>query len=62
MTLSNVNIDDILECDIRGDRFFGKVTEKEKGQVMVEPIGVRQKFPRLVKANQVITRFKRMKG
>lgn len=62
MSLTGVTVEDIVECEIRGDHFYGIVIEKMKGEVMVRPIGVRERYPRLVRAAQVKTRYRRCKS
>jgi hypothetical protein len=62
MSLTGIVEGDIVECDIRGDVFYGHVTERVKGQITVTPIGVRAKYPRIVKASQVKARYRRCKS
>jgi hypothetical protein len=65
MTLKGIVAGDILECDIRGDVFYGKVSDlypdhTQKGQVLVYPIGNGRPKARFVTSRQIRTRFKRM--
>lgn len=64
MSLTGVVVGDIVECDVRGDVFYGLVEDRPSGkrEVTVMPLGVRAKFPRIVKATQVRTRFRRCKS
>lgn len=67
MTLKGIRAGDILECDIRGDRFFGIVSNlsgehTKKGELLLHPISNGRGPVRIVTARQVKTRFKRMAG
>lgn len=61
MTLAGIRPGDVVECDVRGDRFFGIVrdTTTAKQERSVRPIGVREAFPRLVTARQIVGHYRK---
>lgn len=63
MTISNVQPEDIVLCDVRGQEFYGVVVEKDKQELVVRPIIQRIKGEtRIVTSRQVKARYKRMKS
>jgi hypothetical protein len=64
VTLANVQPDDIVLCDIRGQQFYAIAKSKIEGkrELEVEPIDKRNGPVRIVKSNQVKTRYRRCKS
>lgn len=58
MTLERVHTGDVVTCNVRGRLFIAKVTAKEPGALVVEPV-TRGITYRRVTARQVL---KRMRG
>lgn len=64
MNISPVREHDVVECDIRGDRFFAKAGPfASKGQLIVHPInGGGRGHTRYVTARQVVGHYRRSKA
>lgn len=62
MTTQSIKVGDVVECDVRGDRFFGTVAERDRRELTVRPIGVRERYPRIVTARQVVGHYRRSKS
>jgi hypothetical protein len=61
MNITHIQPGDVVECDIRGIKFFATVTEREKGQLVIQPHS-RQINHYRVKATQVAGHYKKMSG
>lgn len=61
MNLTSVSAGDIVDCDIRGIRFFATVEERGKGELRIMPHS-KQINHFHMKANQVVGHYKKMKG
>lgn len=61
MNITNVKSGDVVECDVRGIRFFATVEEVGKGEVHVKPHS-KQINHFHIKATQVAGHYKRMSG
>jgi len=61
VNLQPIREEDIVECDVRGRRFYALVAGKDRGLLRIRPIdrGVNH-FT--VRANQVINHFRRSKS
>lgn len=61
MNITNVKPGDVVECDVRGIRFFATVEETNKGEVHVKPHS-RQINHFHIKATQVVGHYKKLAG
>lgn len=59
MNITSVSPGDIVECDIRGIRFFATVEETGKGELHVRPHTKQINYFH-VKANQVVGHYRKM--
>lgn len=66
MTIGGIRDGDIVQADIRGQRFYGIVTdevETTRSELAVRPIGNgRERWPRIVTARQVIGHWRKRKA
>jgi hypothetical protein len=66
MRLATVHEGDIVAADVRGERFYGIVTDDvETGprEIAVRPIGNgRERFPRIVTPRQVVDHWRKRKA
>jgi len=59
MNITSVSAGDIVECDVRGIKFYATVEETAKGELKVQPHSKQINYFR-VRSNQVIGHFKKM--
>lgn len=57
---ANTLIDDVVECDVGGRRFYAKVTGRDGREVLVRPITHNISYRR-VRSNQVIGYYRKLK-
>lgn len=63
MTLAGIKEGDVVQADVRGDRFYAVVSEKDRGELLVHPIpGNGRSGVRLLTARQVIAHWRRAAG
>ena len=65
MTVSTINDGDIVQCDVRGVRFYGIVIydgNTKRGEIAVEPISNGQPKIRIVKAREVVGHWRKRKA
>lgn len=60
MNLTSIRVDDIVECEVKGRRFYALVREKTRGQLIVFPITANITYRR-VTSKQVVAHFRRSK-
>lgn len=58
MNITNVKSGDVVECNVRGIRFFATVVEINKGEVQVQPHS-RQINHFHIKSNQVVGHYRK---
>ena len=59
MNLTSVNPGDIVQCDVRGIKFYATVEETLKGELSIKPL-TRHINHYHVKATQVVGHYKKM--
>lgn len=62
MNLASVKSGDVVRCDVRGDRFWGLVTDKRPGEVAVESATGRPIPAMTITARQVVGHWRQAKG
>ena len=61
MNTSGVKPGDLVECDIRGQRFIAKVTEKNRGGLSLDPVVPSVSY-RSAKPREVIAHYRKSKA
>lgn len=61
MNTSGIKPGDLVECDIRGQRFVAKVTEKKQGSLLLDPVVPSVSY-RSVKPREVIAHYRKSKA
>ena len=61
MTLGGLRPGDIVECDVRGDQFFGRVDHRNGKGVVVDPLSCGRSLI-TVTARQVVGRYRKASG
>lgn len=61
MNITNIRASDVVECDVRGIKFFATVDEIGKGELHVKPHS-KQINHFHIKATQVVGHYKKMSG
>jgi len=60
MKTTGIKDGDIVQCDVRGDQFFGVVSQRHDRQIGVHAL-CRRTF-RLVTARQIVGHYRKRKG
>ena len=61
MNTSGVKPGDLVECDVRGQQFVAKVTEKKNGTLLLDPVVPSVSY-RSAKPREVVAHYRKSKA